>query len=114
MRLEATVTDARHEQIQELADEMNISKSQVIDEAVALFAKAVIETKHGRRIAIIDADTREPVAEIVSPSLTTLEWASHRKRLTISKGAMGVIGGELKKPSAPTRALRKAFARHKR
>jgi hypothetical protein len=41
--MEATIPDARGATAVELADELGLSRSQLIDEALALFTKAVIE-----------------------------------------------------------------------
>ena len=47
MRLEATVPDIRGTALQELADELGMSRSQLTDEALALFLKAALENRPG-------------------------------------------------------------------
>ena len=39
MRLEATVPDSRGSAVQELADQLGLSRSQIIDEALSLFSQ---------------------------------------------------------------------------
>jgi hypothetical protein len=49
MRLEATIPDSRANAVVKLADEL-AERSQIIDEALALFLKAVVEVRRGRRL----------------------------------------------------------------
>jgi len=56
MRLEATVPESRGSAVQELADELGLSRSQIIDEALSLFIKAVLEIRRGRRLVTLDPD----------------------------------------------------------
>ena len=58
MRLEATLPDSRGDALVKLADELGLSRSQVVDEAVALFLKAVLEIRRGRRLVTVDAVTK--------------------------------------------------------
>ena len=51
MRLEATITDVQGAQLDEVVEELKTTKSQIIEEALALFLKAFMETKRGRRVA---------------------------------------------------------------
>lgn len=113
MRLEATISDPRGEQLQDLADELRLSKSQVIEEAIALFQKAVMEVRRGHRVAIIEAESQRPVCELASPSLTQLEWATHRLELSLTEGEAGRMDAALTTPKAPPDALKRAFARQK-
>jgi hypothetical protein len=113
MRLEATLSETRREQLRTLQAELKLTKSQVIDEALSIFLKAYMETKRGNRLAIIDADGRQTV-EVASPSLSQVEWASFSKRLKLSTPAVNKIKRMIKHPAAPTAALRKAMARRRR
>lgn len=110
MRLEATIADIRGDQLQELADELHVPKSQLVDEALALFMKAYLETKRGRRVAIIDAETQATVCEVASPSLSQVEWALHKARVSVSARGLKKVGRLIDKPPAPTAALRKAMS----
>jgi uncharacterized protein (DUF1778 family) len=111
MRIEATIPDLKAQQVDSLAEELGVSKSQLIDEALSLFVKAAMETKLGHRVAIVSGDTREAICELASPSLTQLEWVMDRERVHVSAKAMGRVAKLLAKPPAPTPALRRALSR---
>lgn len=113
MRLEATISDPRHEQLQHLAEELRVTKSQVIDEALALFQKAVMEVRKGHRVAIIEAESQRPVCEMASPSLTQIEWTAHRQKLRLSGTEAARLSAAEESPARPTKALEQGFARRK-
>ncbi|MBM3204224.1 hypothetical protein FJZ55_10025, partial [Candidatus Woesearchaeota archaeon] len=48
MRLEATVPDSRGATLLELASDLGLTKSQVIDEALALFLEVILDARNGR------------------------------------------------------------------
>jgi hypothetical protein len=73
MRLEATVPDHRGAAVLELAQELGLSRSQIIDEALALFMKAVTEVRRGRRLVTLDPRSSQPVCELATPTLSALE-----------------------------------------
>jgi len=112
MRLEATISDPWAEALQKLANEMKISKSQIIEEALALFHKAILETRKGRRMAVIDPATQKPVCEVSSPSLTQIEWTSHWETITLTDEEASRVDELLANPPEPTEALRKIMAPH--
>ena len=95
MRLEATVPDGRGEAAGKLADELGLSRSQLIDEALSLFLKAVVEVRRGRRLVTMDPSSSSPACELVTPTLSAM-----RTHLATSK--------------APSSRLRAAAKRHKR
>jgi len=97
MRLEATISDVRAAQLDDVVEELKTTRSQIVEEALALFLKAYMEAKSGRRVAIIEAESRRAVAEVVSPSLTQLEWAARKEKIVLSAKGM--------KRVAPTPAL---------
>jgi hypothetical protein len=70
MRLEATISETRHEQLRALQAELKLSKSQVVGEALSIFLKAYMETKRGNRLAIVEPETQRTVCEVASPSLS--------------------------------------------
>jgi hypothetical protein len=43
MRLEATIPESRGTAVVKLAEELGLSRSQIVDEALSLFMKAVLE-----------------------------------------------------------------------
>jgi hypothetical protein len=113
MRIEATIADPRAEQLSQLADQLHVSKSQLIEEALAVFLKAVLEAKLGRRLAFIDPTSRQAVCEVASPSLTQLEWTAHQASIQVTSEAMEQVARLVTKPPAPTAKLKRAMARRR-
>jgi hypothetical protein len=113
MRLEATVPDTRGAAVQELAEELGLSRSQVMDEALALFLKAVIEIRRGRRLATLDPAGQDPACELTTPTLTALEWALRPEKLVLSEAAASKMKDALDSPPKPGRRLR-AATKHRR
>jgi hypothetical protein len=114
MRLEATIPDTRAAQLEEVIAELKTTNSQIVDEALALFLKAFMEAKRGRRVAIIEPESRQTVTEIVSPSLSQVEWVAHRERVVLSEKDMKRVGELVAHPRAPTDTLRRALAKRRR
>jgi DNA-binding transcriptional MocR family regulator len=108
MRIETTLPDPRARQLAELADELHMSKSAVIEEALALLFTGLVEARRGRRVAIIDAESQRVISQLATPALSQVEWASRREPVTVSEGVAS--------PPKATAALRKAMrpARHPR
>lgn len=67
MSLEATVPDSRGKAAIQLAGELGLNRSQLIDEAIALFLKAVIEVRRGRRLVAVDPSSSQPDCELATP-----------------------------------------------
>lgn len=78
MRLEATIPDLRARVVAELAEELGLSRSEVIDEALSLFVKAVMEARQGRKPVLVDCQSGERTGDLSSPTLTMLEWKSSK------------------------------------
>ena len=115
MRLEATVPDSRAQAIERLADELGLSKSQVVDEAVAMFIQAVSAVRGGRRLVAVASDERSgPDCLITTPTLASLEWASRPEPLQVSREAIERVRALLADPPAPGAASRAAAARFKK
>lgn len=114
MRLEATITDVQGAQLDDIVEELKTTKSQIIEEALALFLKAFMETKRGRRVAIIEPESQKPVTEVVSPSLTQLEWTAHKERIVLSEEEMEKVAKVTAHPRPPTEALRRVMAKRRR
>jgi len=114
MRVEATVPDARAKALSELAEDLGLSRSQVIDEALALFLKAVMELRRGRRVVSLGQAGTDPVCEIVTPTLAQIEWTSHRQKVVVPARAVEQIADLMENPPEPTPALRKAMAAARR
>ena len=83
-------------------------------EAPALFLKAFMEAKRGRRVAIIEPETRQTVTEMVSPSLSQVEWAAYREKVALSEKDMKKVGNLVAHPREPTEALRRVLAKKRR
>lgn len=113
MRLEATVPDSRGEAVIQLAEELGLSRSQLIDEALALFLRAVIEVRRGRRLVTLDPTSGQAAAEIATPTLTALEWAAQPRKLTLSPAALAKVKAELDAPRAPSPRLVSAAKRRR-
>jgi hypothetical protein len=113
MRLEATVPDSRGAAILELAEELGLSRSQLIDEALALFLKAVIEVRRGRRLVTLDPSSSHPAAEIATPTLTALEWAARPQKLDLAPAALAKVQAQLDRPRPPSARLASAAKRRR-
>jgi DNA-binding FadR family transcriptional regulator len=111
MRLEATVPDARAKAVVELAKELGVNRSHVIDEALSLFLKAAVEIKRGRRLFLLDPNGAQPPCELSTPALSTLEWTSTRETVELPTEALVEIGRIVADPPKPSNRLRTAAKR---
>ncbi len=114
MRLEATVPESRGSAVVQLAEELGLSRSQLIDEALALFLKAVIEVRRGRRLVTLDPSSSPPACEIATPTLAALEWAQKTERLALPARAIAEIQFLADAPAAPGPRLTSAAKRPRR
>lgn len=114
MRLEATVPDSRGSAVQELADELGLSRSQIIDEALSLFIKAILEIRRGRRLVMLDPQNIEAVCELMTPTLTAIEWALKPEKIELSDVALAKIQKMVDAPAEPSAPLRAAAKRRRR
>jgi hypothetical protein len=114
MRLEATVPDNRGSAVVQLADELGLSRSQIIDEALALFLKAVLEVRRGRRLVTVEPGSSAPACELATPTLSALEWALGPERLVLPPEALAKVREHVEAPPAPNARLRAAAKRHRR
>jgi hypothetical protein len=114
MRIEATIPDNRGTAVQELADELGLSRSQIIDEALSLFIKAVLEIRRGRRLVTLEPDNIHAACELTTPTLTTIEWALKPERLELSDDALAKMQEMVDGPAKPNAKLRAAAKRRRR
>jgi hypothetical protein len=114
MRLEATVPDNRGSAVVQLADELGLSRSQLIDEALALFLKAVLEVKRGRRLVTVDPRSTQPACEIATPTLAALEWALKPEKLKLPSEALAKMQELVEAAPQPNSRLRAAAKRHRK
>jgi hypothetical protein len=114
MRLEATVPDNRGSAVVQLADELGLSRSQLIDEALALFLKAVLEVRRGRRLVTLDPRSSAPACEISTPTLAALEWAQKSEKIELPAESLAKMHALAEAAPAPSPRLRAAAKRHGR
>jgi hypothetical protein len=108
-RIEATIPDPRLRQVQELESELGLSKSQIVDEALALLFKAVSETRQGKRVGFVANSGH--VTEFSSPSLSLLEWTVDKKPLVLTNESFDRVVELSSAP--PNAALKRASRRRK-
>lgn len=113
MRLEATVPDNRGSAVVQLADELGLSRSQLIDEALTLFLKAVLEVRRGRRLVTLDPNSSQPACEIATPTLAALEWAMKPEKLDLPPAALAKMQALAEAAPAPSPRLRAAAAKRR-
>jgi hypothetical protein len=114
MRLEATVPDSRGAAVVQLAEELGLSRSQLVDEALGLFLKVVMEVKRGRRLVTLDPQSSQPACELATPTLTALEWSMNPSPVDIPAAALAKMQGLVQNPPQPSERLRAAAKRHPR
>ncbi|MGE3670409.1 MAG: hypothetical protein AB7K71_12160 [Polyangiaceae bacterium] len=113
MRLEATIPDSRGNAVLKAAEELGLRRSQLIDEALALFLKAITEAKRGRRVVVVDPETSETVIELSSPTLTALEWALNPQPLKLSGAELASLRSVAESPTQPNERLKAAAKSYK-
>jgi hypothetical protein len=111
MRLEATVPEIRGAAVVKLANELGLTKSQLIDEALTLFMTAVMEVRRGRRLMTMEHGASQPACEIVTPSLSMMEWALQPAQVSLSTTAVEKIAGLAKTAPKAGARLRAAAKR---
>ena len=114
MRLEATIPDNRGSAAVQLADELGLSRSQLVDEALSLFLKAVIEVRRGRRLVTLDPTSSQPACEIATPTLSALEWALKPERLELPADTLAKMQASAEAAPPPSNRLRAAAKRHRK
>jgi hypothetical protein len=114
MRLEATLPENRGSAVVQLADELGLTKSQLIDEALALFLKAVIEIRRGRRLVTLDPRTSQPACELATPTLSALEWAMQPETISLPADALVKMRELTEAAAKPSARLRGAAKRQRK
>ncbi|QSQ21528.1 hypothetical protein JY651_41165 [Pyxidicoccus parkwayensis] len=115
-RLQATLPASAMEQLQRLREELGLDTSAVVQEALDLFAKAVLEARRGGRLAFVSPDQPSVIREYSSPSLTRLEWAAHsgKEQIILPEEDFDRVSASLKAPAKPAPALRALSRRRRR
>jgi len=111
MRVEATIPESRGSAVSDLAAELGLSRSQIVDEALALFLKAVLEVRRGRRLVMVGPGASEASCEIATPTLSALEWAAHPQRVSLAAASVARMDALVRKPRKPNARLRSATKR---
>jgi hypothetical protein len=114
MRLEATVPENRGSAVVQLADELGLTRSQLIDEALTLFLKAVIEIRRGRRLVTLDPRTSQPACELATPTLAALEWAMQPEKISLPAEALAKMHALTEAAPKPSARLRGAAKRQRK
>ena len=114
MRLEATVPDSHGTAAIELAEELGLSRSQLIDEALTLFLKAVLEVRRGRRLVTVTPGSEEPACDMATPTLAALVWAQKPEKLLLSAKSAARMLQAAEASARPGARLREAARRHAR
>ena len=109
MRVEATLPDSRGVALGQLAQELGLSRSQILDEALGLFLKAVMEVRRGHRLVTVGAG--EAACELSTPTLAALEWSSQARPVVLSETAVEKMADLMDRPPAPSPRLAEAFRR---
>lgn len=113
-RLQATLPAPYETQLQQLRDELQLDTSDVIEEALAFFAKAVLEARRGLHVAFVD-DQQRVLREYSSPSLTRMEWtARDESRVVLPKADFERLVDDLERPAKASPALRALAERRKK
>jgi hypothetical protein len=112
MRFEATIPDSRGAAVLELVDQLGLSRSQLMDEALSLFLKAVLEVRRGRRLVTLDPRSSQPACDLATPTLAALEWAVKPEKLELAPQALVKMHGLVDAAPKPSPRLRAAAKRH--
>lgn len=113
IRFDTTLKAASFEELEAVSTELDVAKSAIVEEALAVLFKAVRERKGGRRLVFVDPDGSQPAIEFSSPILEQLEWAHARTALKLSPVEKARAVEVLRRPAKAGRALSRAMGRLK-
>lgn len=92
-------------QLRAIEQETGAAVSQIVEEAVTLFAMATLEAKEGHRVAFLEGDKHR---EFLSPTLAQLEWDARRgEAIRLSNEDFDRFHAAVENPKEPPPALRK-------
>lgn len=109
MRLEATVPDSRGAAVKELAEQLGLTRSQIVDEALSLFLMAVMQFRQGRRFVSI-GPTADDQTQLMTPTLAQLQWMFAQRSAGLGDEATGRMVDLIESPPEANEALRAALA----
>ena len=84
MHLDAAVSDSHRAAFFDLADELGLSREQLVDHAMAFFVKAVSWARQGRPPEPLDLSTLVPADDIPDETQGIPDWARNPQRLVLS------------------------------
>ncbi len=115
-RLQATLPAPVMEQLQRLREELGLVTSDIVREAIDLFAKAVLEAKRGARLASTSSAQPPVVREYSSPTLTRLEWDAYaeQENIVLPDEDFDKLAARIESPPPPTPALRELSRKRRR
>lgn len=104
-RLQATLPDPFENQLERLKSELGLETSDIVEEALGLFTKAVLEVKRGSRLTF-RRDGEDCEREYSSPTLARLEWAAHeRERMVLPNEDFDRLTESLENPPKPNEKM---------
>jgi hypothetical protein len=110
MRFEATLSETRGRTLNAVAEELGMSRSQLMDEALALWLEVIEARKRGARLVVQDPAAEPSQRELVTPAMAHLDWWHHRVERAWSAEELRSLAAALEEEAAPTEALRQLMA----
>ena len=107
MRIEATVSDIRGAALLEMCQQLGLSRSQVVDEAITLLVMLAQEARSGRRLVSQGRSKKDLPREIRTPILAQVEWLAQRQTIDASDEMIQKIVDLVNSSPAPAEALKK-------
>lgn len=111
MRLEASMNDVRGQQFEELRKELGLSKSELVEEAVAYLLDSIDHVKRGRAVAVMEDDRK--ITDLNPPTFSLIRWLNHRETVTLPGSDFDRVADALEKPAEPTEDLKQLMHRHR-
>jgi len=110
MRFEATLSDVRGKVLIAMAEDLGMSRSQLLDEALALWLEVIEGRRRGARVVVVDPTGDQPDRELVTPSMAHLDWWRHRTDRAWTPEQLRRMAEVLERPGEPAEALRRLMA----
>lgn len=116
MRFEATLSQRKGEALVQLAQELGMTKSQLMDEALGLYLKIVLEARKGKRLAILQSElpSGEGNCELTTPALALLEWTAQRQVIELEPEEFKTLVELSEHPSEPNQALKQLIRKYRK
>lgn len=116
MRFEATLSQRKGEVLVQLAQELGMTKSQLMDEALGIYLKIVLEAKKGKRLAILQSQlpSGEGNCELTTPALALLEWTAQKQFIELEPEEFKSLAELSENPPEPNEALKQLARKHRK